>query len=101
MRRGARIFDLSHMGEVGVTGRRTSWTTPCVGVLSRHRRGPGQVLGDVDEDGRVLDDLITYRLGEDRYLVVPTPAARHGGRGAAAAAGWTTRGSRARALSVP
>ena len=55
VRRGAGIFDLSHMG----------------GVLSGIGVGRAKYSVIVDEDGRVLDDLITYRLGEDRYLVVP------------------------------
>ena len=73
VRRGAGIFDLSHMGEVEVTGPQAGafLDHALVGVLSGIGVGRAKYSVIVDEDGRVLDDLITYRLGEDRYLVVP------------------------------
>ncbi|WP_144827645.1 glycine cleavage system aminomethyltransferase GcvT [Kocuria rhizophila] len=73
VRRGAGIFDLSHMGEVEVTGPQAGafLDHALVGVLSGIGVGRAKYSLIVDEDGRVLDDLITYRLGEERYLVVP------------------------------
>ena len=73
VRRGAGIFDLSHMGEVEVTGPQAGafLDHALVGVLSGIGVGRAKYSVIVDEDGRVLDDLITYRLAEDRYLVVP------------------------------
>ncbi|MBK4119529.1 glycine cleavage system aminomethyltransferase GcvT [Kocuria rhizophila] len=73
VRRGAGIFDLSHMGEVEVTGPQAVafLDHALVGVLSGIGVGRAKYSVIVDEDGRVLDDLITYRLGEERYLVVP------------------------------
>ncbi|WP_369060980.1 glycine cleavage system aminomethyltransferase GcvT [Kocuria rhizophila] len=73
VRRGAGIFDLSHMGEVEVTGPHAGafLDHALVGVLSGMGVGRAKYSLIVDEAGRVLDDLITYRLGEERYLVVP------------------------------
>ena len=73
VRRGAGIFDLSHMGEVEVTGPQTGefLDHALVGVLSGIGTGRAKYSLIVDEQGRILDDLITYRLGEERYLVVP------------------------------
>ena len=73
VRRGAGIFDLSHMGEVEVVGEQAGafLDHALVGVLSTIGVGRAKYSVIVDEDGRVLDDLITYRLAEDRYLVVP------------------------------
>ncbi|WP_058955104.1 glycine cleavage system aminomethyltransferase GcvT [Kocuria rhizophila] len=73
VRRGAGIFDLSHMGEVEVTGPQAGafLDHALVGVLSGIGVGRAKYSVIVDEAGRVLDDLITYRLGEERYFVVP------------------------------
>ena len=73
VRRGAGIFDLSHMGEVEVSGPQAGafLDFALVGVLSAVSVGRAKYSVIVDSNGRVLDDLITYRLGEDRFLVVP------------------------------
>ena len=73
VRRGAGIFDLSHMGEVEVTGPQAGafLDFALVGVMSAVSVGRAKYSVIVDADGRVLDDLITYRLDDERYLVVP------------------------------
>lgn len=73
VRRGAGIFDLSHMGEIEVTGAQAGafLDHALVGVLSSLTVGRAKYSLLVDGAARVLDDLITYRLAEDRYLVVP------------------------------
>ena len=73
VRRGAGIFDLSHMGEVEVSGPQAGafLDFALVGVLSTVSVGRAKYSVIVDSEARVLDDLITYRLDEDRYLVVP------------------------------
>jgi len=73
VRRGAGIFDLSHMGEVEVSGPQAGafLDFALVGVLSAVSVGRAKYSVIVDSEGRVLDDLITYRLGDDRFLVVP------------------------------
>lgn len=78
VRRGAGIFDLSHMGEIEVTGPQAGafLDHALVGVLSTLTVGRAKYSLLVDDAARVLDDLITYRLAEDRYLVVPNAGNR-------------------------
>src|SRR6476619_1005835 len=78
VRRRAGVFDVSHMGEVETRGpqalallqRTLSNDVSAVAV------GGAQYSVMCREDGGVLDDLFTCRLGEDRYLTV-TNAANH------------------------
>jgi aminomethyltransferase len=78
VRERAGVFDVSHMGQVGTSG------PGALALLQRllsndvERIAPGGAQYSLlcREDGGVLDDLFTYRLGEDRYLTV-TNAANH------------------------
>ncbi len=72
VRERAGLFDLSHMGELFVDG-------PAAGdalaraLVSDPRGllvGRAQYSMICAEDGGIIDDLIVYRLAEDRYLVV-------------------------------
>ncbi len=72
VRTKAGLFDLSHMGEITVTG-------PQAGEMLDHALvGFVSALGVLRarytmicaEDGGILDDLIVYRLREDAFLVV-------------------------------
>lgn len=76
VRRAAGVFDLSHMGEVAVEGPHAAafLDHALVSRLSTLALGRAKYSVLVDEAGRVLDDLITYRLAEDRFLVVPNAA---------------------------
>jgi aminomethyltransferase len=72
VRTDAGVFDVSHMGEIEVEG-------PTAGELLQ-----GTLSNDIDklspgdaqytllttESGGIVDDLIVYRLGEHRYLLV-------------------------------
>ncbi|MDO5618872.1 glycine cleavage system aminomethyltransferase GcvT [Kocuria sp.] len=81
VREAAGIFDLSHMGEVSVTGPDAAafLDHALVGRLSAIEIGKAKYSLLCNEQGGVIDDLITYRLGQDDFLVVPnaanTPAA--------------------------
>lgn len=81
VREAAGIFDLSHMGEVSVTGADAAafLDHALVGRLSAIEIGKAKYSLLCNEQGGVIDDLITYRLGPDDFLVVPnaanTPAA--------------------------
>jgi aminomethyltransferase len=78
VRERAGVFDVSHMGEIETRGpgaeallqRLVSNDVGRVGV------GAAQYALLCNEDGGVLDDLFTYRLGPDRFLTV-TNAANH------------------------
>ena len=78
VRERAGVFDVSHMGQIETRG-------PGAGALLQRlvsndvttlAEGGAQYALLCNEDGGVLDDLFTYRLGPDRYLTV-TNAANH------------------------
>ncbi|WFP17470.1 glycine cleavage system aminomethyltransferase GcvT [Citricoccus muralis] len=73
VRTAAGLFDLSHMGEVWVTGpdAATGLNSVLAGNLAVIKVGKAKYSLMLDEDGGIIDDLIVYRLAEDRYLVVP------------------------------
>lgn len=73
VRRAAGIFDLSHMGEVMVSGPQAAdyLNFALVSDFAAMAVGKARYSLICNEDGGVIDDLITYRLAEDRFLVVP------------------------------
>lgn len=76
VRQRAGLFDLSHMGEIEVTGPQAGEALDhaLVGALSRVAVGRAKYSMLCADDGGVLDDLVTYRLEEERYLVVANAA---------------------------
>ena len=73
VRKSAGLFDLSHMGEVWVTGPDAAafLDYALVGKISAMAIGKAKYSLICNEDGGIIDDLITYRRGEDKFLVVP------------------------------
>ena len=73
VREAVGIFDLSHMGEVFIAGADAvkGLNTALAGDFSKMSVGRAKYTVMLTEDGTILDDLIVYRLGEDRYLMVP------------------------------
>ncbi len=73
VREAAGLFDLSHMGEVWVSGpdAATFLNTALVGNLAVIAVGKAKYSLIVNEQGGIIDDLIVYRIAETRYLVVP------------------------------
>lgn len=73
VRQDVGIFDLSHMGEVFVTGPEAvkGLNTALAGDFSRMSIGRAKYTVMLTETGTIVDDLIVYRLGEDRFLMVP------------------------------
>ena len=72
VRRAAGIFDISHMGEVCVSGpsaeaflNRTLTNDICKLAV-----GQGQYTLMCNDRGGVVDDLYAYRLGDDEYLLI-------------------------------
>src|SRR5581483_10203947 len=72
VRRDAGVFDVSHMGEIEVEGPRAHELLQTLLSNDLDRIGPGQAQYTLltNERGGILDDLIAYRLGEFRYLLV-------------------------------
>ena len=79
VRERAGLFDLSHMGELFVSGEDAG--RALAGALVTNppalREGRAHYSMIVAEDGGVIDDLIVYRLGPERYLVVANASNAH------------------------
>ena len=67
------VFDLSHMGEVRVKGKDAGayLDYAFISKMSAVKIGKAKYSMICTESGGIIDDLITYRLGEDEFLVVP------------------------------
>jgi aminomethyltransferase len=76
VRSAAGLFDLSHMGEISVTGQDAAAALDyaLVGNLSALAPGRARYTMICAPDGGVLDDLIVYRLGGEEFLVVANAA---------------------------
>ncbi|MGW7086502.1 glycine cleavage system aminomethyltransferase GcvT [Streptomyces sp. NPDC054871] len=72
VRTKAGLFDLSHMGEITVTGPEAVdlLNFALVGNIGSVGVGRARYTMICAEDGGILDDLIVYRLGETEYMVV-------------------------------
>jgi aminomethyltransferase len=78
VRNDVGVFDVSHMGQVMISGRQAEERLQRL-VTSDVRRipeGGAQYSLLCNERGHVLDDLFLYRLGETRFLVI-TNAGNH------------------------
>jgi aminomethyltransferase len=76
VRTHAGMFDVSHMGQVEVEGPGALDYLQLVlsNDVAKLDLGGAQYSCLCDERGGVLDDLIAYRLGADRYLLVTNAA---------------------------
>ncbi|MFB9376802.1 glycine cleavage system aminomethyltransferase GcvT [Kineococcus gynurae] len=76
VREAAGVFDLSHMGELTVTGPAAgaALDAALVGRASDLPLGRAAYGMVVDEQGLVLDDVVVYRLGDEEFLVVANAA---------------------------
>jgi aminomethyltransferase len=76
VRTRAGLFDLSHMGEITVTGPGAAGALDhaLVGELSALAPGRARYTMICAPDGGILDDLIVYRLAADTFLVVANAA---------------------------
>jgi aminomethyltransferase len=72
VRRAAGLFDLSHMGEIAVTGPEAGAALDyaLTGQASAVPPGRARYTMICAEDGGVLDDLVVYRQGEQEFLVI-------------------------------
>ncbi|MDV6011287.1 glycine cleavage system aminomethyltransferase GcvT [Haloechinothrix sp. LS1_15] len=76
VRQAAGLFDLSHMAEIEVRGPQAAdmLDYAFVGNLANVKVGRARYSMLCNTAGGVLDDLVTYRLADDRYLVVANAA---------------------------
>ncbi|HEX7350930.1 glycine cleavage system aminomethyltransferase GcvT [Brachybacterium sp.] len=72
VRASAGLFDLSHMGEIHLRGPQAGEALDhaLAGKLSAMSVGRAKYSLLLTEDGGVIDDVITYRVAEDHFLVV-------------------------------
>ncbi|HXG25943.1 MAG TPA: glycine cleavage system aminomethyltransferase GcvT [Candidatus Binatia bacterium] len=72
VRERAALFDLSHMGELSVEGDDAGDALAAALVTDPRTLAVGRAHYSmiVAPDGGVIDDLIVYRLGPERFLVV-------------------------------
>ncbi|MEJ4113398.1 glycine cleavage system aminomethyltransferase GcvT [Corynebacterium kroppenstedtii] len=73
VRTDAGIFDLSHMGEVRVSGPQASEALDdaLISRLSAVSIGKAKYSMMCTDEGTIIDDLITYRVADDEFLVIP------------------------------
>jgi aminomethyltransferase len=76
VRNNVGIFDISHMGQVIVDGTGASeWlNTMLTNNVGKLDIGTGQYTFLLNESGGIIDDLIVYRIGEQKFLLVVNAA---------------------------
>jgi len=76
VREAVGLFDVSHLGKVGVVGTGALAHVNSVLTGDLDRIGPGQAQYTLlcNPDGGVVDDLIAYVTGSDEVLLVPNAA---------------------------
>ncbi|SEQ99653.1 glycine cleavage system aminomethyltransferase GcvT [Microlunatus flavus] len=76
VREAVGLFDVSHLGKVGVVGAGALAHVNRVLTGDLDRIGPGQAQYTLlcNPDGGVVDDLIAYVTGSDEVLLVPNAA---------------------------
>ena len=78
VRTAAGLFDLSHMGEIVVVGPQAAEALDyaLAGKLSAIEEGQAKYSLLLNPEGGILDDLVVYRTGPDRFLVVANASNR-------------------------
>lgn len=73
VRNQAGLFDVSHMGEILVSGENaTDWLNGLLtNNVSKVKVNQAQYNAVCKEDGGTLDDLIIFKLSDQEYLVTP------------------------------
>jgi glycine cleavage system T protein len=76
VRKAAGLFDVSHMGVLEFRGRDATRFLDCVttNYVTKLRPGQSQYSYMLDASGNILDDVMVYRRGIDRYMVIVNAA---------------------------
>ena len=78
VREAAGLFDVSHMGEIEIRGEEAAafvdWLTP--NDVRSLEPGRAHYSGLLTEEGTYIDDLLVYKFGGDRLLLVVNAANR-------------------------
>lgn len=79
VRKQAGLFDVSHMGEVMISGpdalMNINWLF--TNDFTNMKDGRVRYSPMCNENGGVVDDLIVYRMAEDKYFIVVNASNRH------------------------
>lgn len=76
VRRGVGLFDVSHMGDIRIHGRRTPGAALAavehitMNQAARLEIGQAQYSAMLYPEGTFVDDVIVHRLGQDDFLLV-------------------------------
>jgi aminomethyltransferase len=72
VRTGVGVFDVSHMGDIGITGPEALAATQHISMndAARLQIGQAQYSALLYPQGTFVDDVIVHRLGESDYLLV-------------------------------
>jgi aminomethyltransferase len=72
VRTGAGMFDVSHMGELSMSGEHAAAVVDYLITNDASKLADGQALYTCacNEKGTILDDLIVYRAAQDKWLIV-------------------------------
>lgn len=72
VRNNVGVFDISHMGELVATGPRAGeWlNTMLTNNIARLAVGTGQYTFLLNDDAGIIDDLIVYRIEDEKFLLV-------------------------------
>ncbi len=70
-RQSAGLFDVSHMGEILVSGAQAEETLQylCCNDLTKIKDGQAQYSAFLNPNGGVIDDLIIYRFNSTKFLL--------------------------------
>ena len=72
VRNGVGVFDISHMGEIEITGKRAKDAILKITPVHANKLTPCRASYSflLNENGGIVDDLIIYSLHEERFLLV-------------------------------
>lgn len=72
VRNAVGVFDISHMGELVASGRRAGeWLdTMLTNNVTKLAVGAGQYTFLLNDEAGIIDDLIVYRMAEQKFLLV-------------------------------
>ena len=72
VRNSAGVFDVSHMGEVFVSGKNALDFVQEITINDASKLFPGRVQYSAMcyPDGGIVDDLLVYRLADDKFMLV-------------------------------
>lgn len=72
VRNSVGVFDVSHMGEIFITGKKALEFVQLITINDASKLVPGKVQYSAMcyEDGGIVDDLLVYNLASNEYLLV-------------------------------